>query len=128
MCSLMSTSALPARRSGKGWKENFYHGFLLGLLSSQTDWLVTSNRESGEGYADILVEIPSAKTGLVLELKYAGKDQLEAACRRALGQEEEKGYAAQLREDGMETILTYGIACNRKRCRMLVENAYKYFG
>lgn len=86
----MSTSALPARRSGKGWKENFYHGFLLGLLSFQTDWLV--------------------------------------ACRRALGQEEEKGYAAQLREDGMETILTYGIACNRKRCRMLVENAYKYFG
>ncbi len=106
--------------AGKGWKENFYHGFLLGLLSSQTDWLVTSNRETGEGYADILVEIPSSKTGLVLELKYAGKDQLEAACHRALEQAAEKDYAAQLREDGMETIRKYGIACNRKNCRMLV--------
>ena len=117
---LAKTISVRDTAAGESWKENFYHGFLLGLLSSQTDWLVASNRESGEGYADILVEIPSTKTGLVLELKYAGKDQLEAACRKALEQAEEKDYAAQLREDGMETILTYGIACNRKNCRMLV--------
>ena len=46
-------------------------GLLLGLLRGQGKWKVRSNLESGTGYADIVVEIPQEKTGLVIEVKYA---------------------------------------------------------
>ncbi len=63
----------------KEMKENFYHGLLLGLLRAEGSWLLESNAESGVGYMDISVEIPSAKTGCVIEVKYAEIGR--ASCR-----------------------------------------------
>ncbi len=102
----------------KDLKENFYHGFLLGILRYQTEWNVFSNLESGDGYTDIMIEILPEKIGIVIEMKYAEKGKLEEACQQAAWQIEEKDYAARLREEGMETILAYGIACFRKQCRV----------
>mgnify|MGYP000444184720 CR=1 FL=1 len=100
-------------------KESFYHGLLLGLLRGQGKWKVRSNLESGTGYADIVVEIPQEKTGLVIEVKYAENGSLDSACKRAVEQIEKKQYETQLEQDGMETIYKYGIACYKKKCRVL---------
>ena len=102
----------------KGRKENFYHGLLLGLLGFKSDWYVTSNRESGEGYSDILIETEK-DVGIVIEVKYPEDADLEEGCRKALAQIETKDYEERLLEDGMENILKYGIACYRKRCRVV---------
>ena len=97
-------------------KENFYHGFLLGLLSHRTDWILASNTQSGAGYSDILVKIKSISMGIVIELKSSESPALESACMHALEQIEEKNYADQLIEDGMTTIIKYGIACRKSTC------------
>ncbi|HJB16836.1 MAG TPA: ATP-binding protein, partial [Candidatus Blautia excrementipullorum] len=76
----------------RNMKENFYHGMLLGLLRSQDSWLVKSNAETGEGYSDISIQTPD-RVGMIIELKYADDGNLEAACREALSQIEEKKYA-----------------------------------
>ena len=76
----------------RNMKENFYHGMLLGLLRSQDSWLVKSNAETGEGYSDISIQTPD-RVGMIIELKYADDGNLEAACREALRQIEEKKYA-----------------------------------
>lgn len=105
----------------KDRKEHFYHGVLLGLLSHREDWDVFSNAESGAGYSDILVETEEGSTGIVIEVKYSeagDEDSLEAGCRKALEQIEEMGYEERLRQDGAENIVKYGIACNRKKCRV----------
>ncbi|HJA92578.1 MAG TPA: ATP-binding protein [Candidatus Eisenbergiella merdipullorum] len=112
----------------KDLKENFYHGFLLGILRYQTEWNVFSNLESGEGYTDIMIEILPEKIGIVIEMKYAEKGKLEEACHEAIEQIEEKDYAARLREEGMETILAYGIACFRKQCRVGLKHMEKPTG
>jgi hypothetical protein len=103
-------------------KENFYHGILLGLLGHKENWLVMSNAESGDGYSDILVEVPESRTGVVIELKYAEGDKLEEACAEALSQIDEKQYDAHLKLDGMHTIVKYAIACFRKHCRVTMGN------
>lgn len=100
----------------KSQKENFYHGILLGLLSHREDWLLLSNAESGDGYSDILIELPEEEIGIVIELKYSESPHLEAACLEALRQIEEKNYAARLTDDGMTSVLKYGIACRRHTC------------
>ena len=97
-------------------KENFYHGILLGLLSSQRSWVISSNAESGAGYSDILIEIPDKNIGIVIELKYSESHDMEPACQKALAQIEEKNYAERLMEDDMDTIFKYGIACRRNAC------------
>ena len=103
----------------KAKKENFYHGFLLGLLKSmEGTWSVFSNEESGDGYSDILIEVPEQGVGVVIELKYAERGDFAGACREALTQIEKRGYTETLELDGMETIIRYGIACFRKRCRV----------
>jgi hypothetical protein len=107
-------TAVPKER-----KENFYHGILLGLLGHRENWLVLSNAESGEGYSDILVEVPESRIGVVIELKYAEADELEGGCAAALRQIDEKQYNARLLSDGMQTIVKYGIACYRKHCRVV---------
>ena len=101
-------------------KEHFYHGILLGLLSHKENWLVRSNAESGEGYSDILVEVPETKIGVVIELKYAQEGKMDAACEEALRQIEEKQYAAKLECDGMQTIVKFGIACYKKHCKVVL--------
>lgn len=100
-------------------KENFYHGVLLGLLSGQEEWILKSNAESGVGYSDILIEIPSRKTGCVIEVKYAEKGSFDAACQDAMSQIEENRYAEKLKQDGMKVVHMYGVACYRKECRIV---------
>lgn len=99
-------------------KENFYHGILLGLLSCHEEWDICSNAESGEGFSDILVEIEEKQTGIVIEIKYSEHGNLDLSCAEALKQIEDKDYAARLKLDGMTTILKYGIACWKKRCKV----------
>lgn len=112
---LKKTISVRDTAAADGLKENFYHGLLLGLLNQQGRWFIRSNVESGDGYSDILIETDS-EIGIVIEVKYAKEGSLEAACKKALDQIEEKDYARQLVDDGMETILKYGIACRRKTC------------
>ena len=94
----------------KGRKENFYHGVLLGLLSHMENWAVWANIESGEGYCDILLEVPENRVGVVIEMKYAQEDRMEAACTEALKQIAQRQYAARLKSDEMKNIVNYGIA------------------
>ena len=103
-------------------KENFYHGVLLGLLSYDPDWYITSNQESGDGYSDIMIEAEQARTGIIIEVKYAENiKMLDKACEKALKQIKEKHYDQKLEKEGYETILNYGIACYKKRCKVLVD-------
>lgn len=102
----------------RGQKENFYHGVLLGLLRHREDGLLYSNIESGEGYSDILVEDPEAGIGIVIEMKYREDGKLEEGCREALEQIDSLRYKDRLEEDGIETIIKYGIAFCKKRCRV----------
>lgn len=104
----------------KQMKENFYHGILLGILGFKDEWGVSSNRESGDGYSDILVEIEDEGTGIVIEVKYAEEGKLESGCREALKQVEENQYDGFLRDEGIEKVLKYGIACYRKRCKVVL--------
>ena len=117
---LKKTISIRDTFSWKGTKENFYHGILLGLLGFKTSWGIYSNRESGDGYSDICVEIDDGEIGIVIEIKYADDGNLEAGCQKALSQIEKKRYEEQLRDDGMEKILKYGIACYKKRCRVML--------
>jgi hypothetical protein len=116
---LWNTISIRDTAAQKGRKENFYHGILLGLLSHKENWSVMSNEESGEGYSDILVEVPESRIGIVIELKYAEGDKLEAACDEALSQINEKQYDSQLKLDGMHSVIKYGIACFRKHCKVV---------
>lgn len=102
----------------KPMKENFYHGLLLGLLRANGSWIVKSNRESGTGYADILVWIHRSGTGCVFEIKYAEEGKLGAACQKAARQAEDKKYITALKQDGMETIYCYGVTCYKKTCKV----------
>lgn len=102
----------------KDLKEGFYHGILLGLLSYKTTWGVSSNRESGDGYSDILVEAEAEDLGIVIEVKYAEDGNLEAGCRAALEQIEKNSYTELFWDWGIDRVLKYGIACYKKRCRV----------
>lgn len=118
---LRSTISIQDTAVRKDKKENFYHGILLGLLSHRGDWVIASNAVSGNGYSDILIKMRRASLGMVIEIKYAESRNLEPACMEALAQIEDKNYAERLLDDGMNTILKYGIACHKKTCmvRML---------
>ncbi len=100
-------------------KENFYHGMLLGLLRSQGNWLVKSNAETGEGYSDISIQTPD-RIGIVIELKYANDGNLEAACKKALEQMEEKKYAEGMKRRSTKKIIKYGIAFYEKECMVVM--------
>ena len=103
-------------------KEIFYHGILIGILKSNVSWAVRSNRESGDGYADILIKPKNPDVGIVIELKYARSfKELDQACERALEQIRDRRYDEALREDGRSEILAYGIAFWKKRCKVVVD-------
>lgn len=109
----------------KEMKENFYHGILLGILGIKEEWGVFSNQETGESYSDILIETENSETAILIEVKYAGDGNLDVACERALKQVEERKYDEELRENGVDKILKYGIACYMKRCKVkLAEESY----
>ena len=118
---LWNTISIRDTAAAKEKKENFYHGILLGLLGYKSSWLIKSNAESGIGYSDILVEVPTNRTGIVIELKYAEDGNLDAACEAALKQIEEKDYVAKLKQDGMKNFIRYGIACFKKVCKVVIE-------
>ncbi len=103
----------------KGMKENFYHGLLLGILGNMDNWIVQSNAESGDGYSDISIEIRRKGVGIVIELKYAENAALEEACKEAVEQINKRNYEESLKNDGMTTIYKYGIACYKKRCKVI---------
>ena len=105
----------------KNMKENFYHGILLGILGFKASWNVFSNRETGEGYSDLLITIPDEAIGIVIEMKYADDGNLDAACQKALEQIERNHYEEELYDEGMDDILKYGIACYKKRCRVMMK-------
>lgn len=104
-------------------KENFYHGLLLGLLrGSNPDWLIKSNRESGDGFSDILIKPENPDLGIVIEVKYAKEFKgLDAACDAAMAQIKQKRYDETLRDEGRCDVLAYGIAFCRKRCKVAGE-------
>ncbi len=104
----------------KTMKENFYHGILLGLLGCQDAWEVSSNKESGDGYSDILVEINEEEIGIVIEMKYVEDGNLDAGCREALEQIKKNHYEEFFHEEGIKHILKYGIACFKKRCKVVL--------
>ena len=105
----------------KPTKENFYHGILLGILGFKENWLVTSNRESGDGFSDIMIQVGDSEVGIVIEVKYANDGNLEAECKKALKQIDDTGYAEALHQDGICKILKYAIACYKKTCKIMLE-------
>ncbi len=107
------------------FKESFYHGILLGILSSRRGWDVNSNVQSGDGYCDIAVLVENYEedneTGIVIEMKYAENGNLDETCEAALRQIEEKNYAQFLLDEEADPIRRYGIACYRRKCRVMGE-------
>ena len=116
---LRKTISIRDTNTKKEMKENFYHGILLGLFAGMKNWKVKSNAESGEGYSDISVEIDDKEIGIVIELKYAEKAAFESACKEALEQIQSRNYEEILIDDGMSVIRKYGIACYKKRCKVI---------
>lgn len=104
----------------KPTKENFYHGLLLGILGFKENWSVMSNRESGDGFGDILIRIEDEDVGIVLEVKYADDGNLQGECEKALQQIIDIRYTESLEQEGIHTIIKYGIACYRKKCKVLM--------
>ena len=105
-----------------GVKENAYHTLLVGLLAGNADWLVKSNVEAGEGFADIIIETDDPDAGIVIEVKYVREmPGLEQACAKAIAQIKEKRYSEYLTNDCRTDVLLYGIAFCRKRCKVVVE-------
>ncbi len=118
---LRKTISLRDNSVRKDTKENFYHGILLGLFAGMEGWLVRSNAESGEGYSDISIEIEDKDIGIVIELKYAQNAAFDEGCRKALQQIRDRNYEEELLDDGMKIIRRYGIACYKKRCKVVSE-------
>ena len=104
----------------KPTKENFYHGLLLGILGFKENWSVISNRESGDGFGDILIRIEDEDVGIVIEVKYADDGNLQGECEKALQQIIDIRYTEALEQEGIHTIIKYGIACYRKKCKVLM--------
>ncbi len=77
-----------------------------------------SNVESGDGYSDILIRIPADEIGIVIEVKYGEDEKTEQGCSEALKQIEDRNYQQYLLDKGMTTILKYGVACYKKKCRI----------
>ena len=105
----------------KPTKENFYHGILLGILGFKEDWSVLSNREAGNGFSDILIQMEDEEIGILIEVKYADDGNLEKECEKALHQIMDVNYVEALEQEDVHTILKYGIACYKKKCKVMLE-------
>lgn len=103
-------------------KENSYHTLLIGLLTGNSDWIVRSNVEAGEGFADIIIEPENPDSGIIIELKYSREASgLEKACEKAVSQIKDRRYYEYLRNDGRPDITLYDIAFYKKRCKVVIE-------
>ena len=118
---LLKTISIRDTNTAIDKKENFYHGLLLGILRGNIAWIIKSNQESGEGYADIIMEMPEQRIGCIFEMKYAQDGNLEKSCVIALKQIEDKKYTTILSEDGMNIIYKYGVACYKKDCKVMMK-------
>lgn len=119
---LGTTISILDTKARKEEKEIFYHGILLGLLRCESEWLIQSNVESGDGFVDILVEPEDPDAGMIMELKYAQNFQdLEKSCNKAMTQIHDRRYDERLRNEGRNDILAYGIAFCKKKCKVVVE-------
>lgn len=98
--------------------ENFYHGFVVGVLANMHDYIVKSNRETGDGRCDIYIKSPSIfEPAVIIELKVSDNPkEIFKKCDEALEQIEEKKYELELKEEGYEDIIKYGISFYRKDC------------
>ncbi len=101
-------------------KEKYYHAFLSGLLVGNQDWSVSSNKESGLGFADIMVKLDNSNKGFVIEIKSVDKLS-EDACTKAIQQIHDKRYYEYLLNEDKDDILLYGIAFYKKSCKVMVE-------
>ena len=110
---------------GENTAENFYHAFVLGMLVGLRDsYYVNSNRESGFGRYDIMLE-PQNKNGnsFIMEFKVADDfedETIEEVIASAKKQIEEKGYESNLRERGFKKITKMVFAFKGKECKMEV--------
>ena len=117
---LDSTISIFDTKGRKGEKENSYHMLLTGLLSTNVDWNVKSNVESGDGFADIIVEPEDYKAGIIVELKHSATyEGMDKACEEAILQIRDKRYDIYLRNEQRNDILVYGMAFCKKRCRVV---------
>ena len=100
------------------YAENFYHGFMMGLLVNIGGYRVKSNRESGTGRPDIVMtESKYRGRAMILELKISDTMQgMEKKCREGLAQIEAGGYDKPLEEDDYQPILRYAICFFKKKC------------
>ena len=102
--------------------EYAYHMFLTGILSTNRNWIVKSNLESGDGFAEIIIETDNYNNGIVIEIKHSLTfDDMNKTCLEALNQIKDKRYDTYLRNKGRNDILIYGIAFYKKRCKVVVE-------
>ncbi len=101
-------------------KESSYHTILVGLLVGNADWLVKSNVEAGDGFADIIVETEDFDAGIIIELKYSKTfSGMDKACEKAITQIKEKRYDEYLKNDDRHDIMIYGIAFCKKKCKVI---------
>lgn len=102
--------------------ENFYHGFLVGLLEYSDDYEVKSNRENGTGRSDIVVKnILTHKNAVIIEIKSVREkngETLDGQCNSTLQQIEDRQYQSGLEDEGYTEIIKYGIAFQEKKCRV----------
>jgi len=101
--------------------ENFYHGFMTGILSGSNGYAVKSNREGGDGRSDLVMYSANGidDKAVIFELKIAKEfDKLPIACEQALKQIEDKNYAAYWDKEGYKDIIKYGIGFYKKRCEV----------
>ena len=103
-------------------QENFYHGYMLGLFVEflREDYIIKSNREAGIGRFDVMLESKDRKIGFVIEFKVAKKeDNLEEKAKEGFEQLKEKEYYQELVLDKVENIVTYAIAFQGKKCKIM---------
>ena len=113
-------------KARKEEKESSYHNLLVGILTRNADWLVKSNVEAGDGFADIIVETDNPDAGIVAELKYTKNfDEMRIACRKAMNQIRDRRYQEYLLNDDRRDIRLYGIAFCKKRCCVISEKLEK---
>lgn len=119
----MITNQLVETISFYDYAENYYHGFLCGLLKACSGFVTLSNRESGNGRPDIILKTSSVRgMAIIMELKVVKDfEEMEAGCLQALEQIEEKQYEAALYKEGYRKILKYGICFYRKECMVKVQ-------
>ena len=113
--------------------ENFYHGFMAGILTGSNEYMVKSNRESGDGRSDILIKpVRIFAKAFVIELKAVRREgkkpvtleMMDEAADEAIKQIDDNSYADALLEDGYGNIGRYGIAFFRKDCRVHYRDGY----